>query len=211
MILLSQIIINIFILVQKCGGSVSSNITSAFLMTIFPWFFIFGAVIIVLFILPGFKAPFSNVIGYYLVSREANRILNELLVNSDIDNAMKNSNLSKYQKEELQNTAETILKIFGNKSVLINEIIPDNFMNFWNLLLPLMKPEYQNGAPELQQKLFDVVSYRDNVGELIWYIYTGILIILYTQYRITTRTCNTTVQILLENQKNAEDLTLKKG
>jgi hypothetical protein len=84
-IVLSQIGINASVMVNKCGGSIMQNIGSAFLMTLIPWFFIFGGVVVCLMIFPGFKSAFSNVIGYFAVSNTANNVLSELLVNTDLN------------------------------------------------------------------------------------------------------------------------------
>jgi hypothetical protein len=66
-------------------------------------------------------------------------------------------------------------------------------MDYWTTLKPLRKEKYQNdNAPEtidIQNKLFEVVVTRDNVGEAMWYIYTGILITMIVQLKIATRGC----------------------
>ena len=42
----------------------------------------------------------------------------------------------------MQNTADAILKICGNTGILINQITPDNFIEYMKMLQPLMKDEY---------------------------------------------------------------------
>ena len=39
MIILSQLVINANIIISKCGGSITNNIGSAFLLTFVPWIF----------------------------------------------------------------------------------------------------------------------------------------------------------------------------
>ena len=68
MVVLSKFGLNASILSNKCGGSIINNIGTAFLMTFIPWIFIFGGVIAILIVFPGFKSAFSNVIGYFAVS-----------------------------------------------------------------------------------------------------------------------------------------------
>jgi hypothetical protein len=97
-VVLTQMGINASVMVTKCGGSLIQNIGSAFLMTLIPWIFIFGGVIICLMMFPGFKSAFSNVIGYFAVSNSANNILSELLVNTDLNqtiNAAKDADPTK--------------------------------------------------------------------------------------------------------------------
>jgi len=95
-------------------------------------------------------------------------------------------------KKDLENVAEMIVKICGNASMLINQIVPSNFVEYWNILKPLMKPQYQVDGPAADEKrnqLFELVVTRDNIGEAMWYIYTGLLITSIVQLKIATRGC----------------------
>ena len=192
LVILSQFSINISMIINQCGGSILENIGAGALMTFIPWIFIFGMVIIVLILFPGFKSAFSNVIGYFIVAGAANNIFSKLLENSDIHKAIANDpTLDENKKQEFKNAAEAIVKMCGNLSVLINQITPLNFTEYWNLLLPLMKPEFQqsNGGVYKQQ-LLDVVTRRDDVGEALWYIYTAIFLTSVIQFNFTTKGCN---------------------
>jgi hypothetical protein len=190
LVVITQIIMNSSVLVNTCGGSIVQNIGAAFLLTVIPWFFIFGIVIVALMIFPGFKSAFSNVIGYFAVAGTANNILTELLVNVDLNQAIDDSTQGNAEKNKsLKGAAEAIIKLCGNMSILINQIVPSNFTEYWSMLVPLMKDQYQAGAPELKQQLLDTVVMRDNIGEAMWYIYTAILLISITQYNIMKRGC----------------------
>lgn len=189
-VILTQMGINASIMVTKCGGSLVQNIGSAFLMTLIPWVFIFGGVILCLIMFPGFKSAFSNVIGYFAVSNSANNILSELLVNTDLNQTISAADADPAKKNSLKNAAEAIIKLCGNMSILINQIVPSNFIEYWAMLTPLMKEQYQSGALEMKQQLLDAVVVRDNIGEALWYIYAAILLISITQYNIMSRPCN---------------------
>jgi hypothetical protein len=197
LVVLIQFGINCSLIISKCGGSTSSNIGAAGLITFIPWLLIFGVVISILIIFPGFKSAFSNVIGYFAVASSANKILTELLVNTNIEKAIQNDKEAKTnieKKQELEDAASAIVKLCGNMSILINQIVPTNFTDYWKMLHPLMKPSYQNensvSTQELKQKLLDVVVLRDNIGEILWYIYSAVLLIFITQYSIVSRTCS---------------------
>jgi GR25 family glycosyltransferase involved in LPS biosynthesis len=95
-------------------------------------------------------------------------------------------------QKDLNNVADMIVKICGNASLLINQIVPSNFVEYWNILKPLMKPQYQTDGPAADEKrnqLFELVVTRDNIGEAMWYIYTGLLITSIVQLKIATRGC----------------------
>ena len=74
-VVLSQFLLVIMYLVNKCGGSAGQNISSAAVLTFIPWTFIFGVMVIVLNFYPALKTSFSNVVGYYFISNKASNIL----------------------------------------------------------------------------------------------------------------------------------------
>lgn len=208
LVLLGQFGVNASTLVSKCGGSLSENMTAAFTLTFFPWLLLFGAVIAILQAYPGFKSAFADVIGYFYVSSAANIVLTELLVNKDVQDKLP-ANISDTEKDQMMEAADTIIKIAGNTSVLINQMVPSNFAEFWNVLQPLMKSEYQqkgdgmSETTEAKKKLlFDLVASRDNVGEAMWYIYTGFLIISVVQLQINTRGCTMNPKQMAKNYQN---------
>ena len=205
MIVIIQIALNTSIIVNKCGGNVAQNFGTAFLITLIPWIFIFGAVVIILIVFPGFKEAFSNVIGYFAVAGSANNILTELLVNTDLNQTIDESTEGDGKKNrDLKNAAEAIIKVCGNMSIIINQIVPGNFGEYWAMLSPLMKEKYQKGGSEtddLKQQLLDIVVTRDNIGEALWYIYTAILLISITQYNITSRKCTKDLAAMQASQQ----------
>ena len=148
---------------------------------------IFGILLGVLIVFPGFKSAFSDVIGYYVVSGSANDIFASLLIGTDI-NEMIDKSSDMNHKKELTGAAEAIMKICGNKSILINQMNPENFIQIWNLLKPLMTPGMFDNV-EIKKNLLDLVVLKDNIGEALWYIYTAILISSIVYYNLATRGC----------------------
>jgi hypothetical protein len=192
LVIIVQFIINTTILSSKCGGSIQSNLITSALYTFFPWLLIFGVMMIVIIMFPGFKTAFSDVIGYFYVSGSANKVLTELLIDKDIQQNMDESGATLKEKDDLQNAADAIIKICGNTSILINQMVPTNFMNYWSILNPLMKKKFQTDNPETEFKrteLFNLVVMRDTIGEMMWYIYTGILLTSIVQMKISTTPC----------------------
>lgn len=191
-VVFSQLVLNIAYLMAKCGGSLDKNIGAAVVFTIIPWFLIFGVMLAVLLMFPGFKTAFSDVIGYYVVSGGANDIFGSILMGTDLNDMIeKTDDIGK--KNELTKAAEAIVKICGNKSILINQMNTDNFMDIWSTLKPLMTPgSFEN--VEIQQKLLDLVVLKDNIGEGLWYIYTAILISSIVYYNLATRGCVKSVE-----------------
>ena len=192
LVMIIQFGINAVSISTTCGGSITENIGGAGVLTFIPWSLIFGVVIIVLIIYPGFKSAFSDVIGYFYVSSSATKIITELLVNQDVA-AKLDGTESKEDVKSLEAAADVIVKICGNTSILINQIVPENFIKYWEILKPLMKTQYKddasNEAIQMKKDLFELVVTRDNIGESLWYIYTGILLTSIVQLKITNRGC----------------------
>ena len=240
LVMVLQFIANASIISNNCGGSISENMGAAGVFTFIPWTLIFGVIILVLTIYPGFKSAFSDVIGYYYVSSSANKLLTDLLINRDIEKILTDSPSPKPNiipdaasgvanpgpanpggeiemtsivgggdKEKMQEAADLIIKICGNTSILINQIVPSNFDNYWSLLTPLKKDKYKNDSDPstktLRDKLFELVVTRDNIGEIMWYIYTGLLITSIVQLKITTRGCASNPKTMEQNYQKFLD------
>ena len=240
LVMVLQFIANASIISNNCGGSISENMGAAGVFTFIPWTLIFGVIILVLTIYPGFKSAFSDVIGYYYVSSSANKLLTDLLINRDIEKILTDSPSPKPNintsaasgldnsgasnpggeiemtsivgggdKEKMQEAADLIIKICGNTSVLINQIVPSNFDNYWSLLTPLKKDKYKNDSDlstkTLRDELFELVVTRDNIGEIMWYIYTGLLITSIVQLKITTRGCASNPKTMEQNYQKFLD------
>ena len=231
-ILLTQFGLNVSAIIEKCGGSASQNIGVAALFTFLPWTLIFGIVLAVLIVFPGFKSAFSDVIGYFYISDKAHILFSEMLaIKGDVANKIET--LPTSEKQAASSTADALIKLCGNVGILINQIVPSNFNDYWQLLQPLMKPAemlasqplYQNfivterekeqekakeeGTKTIQSvtpqaggqskpasasdyyrdELLKLVVSRDNVGEFMWYLYTGVLVISIVQYYILSRGC----------------------
>ena len=141
-----------------------------------------------------------------------------MLVNRELEKKLTGTE-SQAEKESLEDAADAIVKICGNTSILINQIVPDNFEEYWKILTPLMKPKYRDTnsqeTKDIRKELFELVVTRDNIGESLWYIYTGILLTSIVQLKITTRGCNTNTATMEKNYneflKNEEEAKSKKA
>jgi hypothetical protein len=205
-VILVQFIINSYQISTQCGGSVSDNIAIAGIYTFLPWFFIFGPVVVLLLTYPSIKRAFSDVIGYFYISNTANTVLNDLLIDKNIQDKIDNDKtLTAEKKQALENSASAIIRIFGNTSILINQIVPENFLQYWNILQPLMKPQYQENNSDIKTRFFDAVVSRDNVGEAMWFIYTGIILTAIIQMKLTTKGCTTNSKTMEKNYQQFLD------
>jgi hypothetical protein len=213
-VLVFQLAINMSTLENKCGGGWPANLGYAMLITLGPWLAMFGILIALMINFPGMKSAFSDVIGYYAVSNSANKLLAELLVDTDINDKIKQASdgTDETKQQAMQDAAEAVMKMVGNISILINQIVPSNFMSYWKTLTPLMKNPEAADIPEKQQALLDIVVLRDNIGEACWYIYTAILLISIIGFKIANKACevdpkvaNANYDQYLDKQQAAND------
>jgi len=185
-VVISQFFLNMAYLMGTCGGAINNNVWSAAIFTFIPWVLIFGVLIAVLMIFPGFKSAFSDVIGYYVVAGRANDLLSSMLRGSDINQLIENA--PPEEKDGLTKAADAIIKIIGNKSILINQMNPQNFLDIWEALKELMNPNVYEDT-EIKTKLLNLVVLKDNVGEGLWYTYAAILISSIVYYNLATQGC----------------------
>jgi len=209
LVVVIQFMVNASIISTTCGGSVTENMGAAGVFTFLPWTLLFGVLIVVLTVYPGFKSAFSDVVGYFWVSSSANKIITDLLINPDIQKKVDDDTAATpEQKEAMQGAADAIIKICGNTAILINQIVPSNFDSYWNILKPLMKEKYQTENEEtkkMKNDLFELVVTRDNVGESMWYMYTGLLLTSIVQLKITTRGCVNNPKTMEQNYQKFLD------
>ena len=140
-VILTQFGLNVSAIIEKCGGSASQNIGVAALFTFLPWTLLFGVVIAVLIMYPGFKSAFSDVVGYFYISSTAHNLFSEMLAIKEDINSKIEGEPDSVDKPALKSTADALIKLCGNIGILINQIVPDNFKDYWTLLGPLMKPD----------------------------------------------------------------------
>ena len=196
-----------------------TNFGKVFGATFFPWFIIMGSVMVSLLVFPGFKGAFSNVLGYYAVANSSNDILVKLLVPGS-EGKGNDDKPDESTNTQLAGAADSIRKIAGNTSLLVNQITPSNFVEFWNgVIIPLIKPEYKNdtsAANDLKEKLLENVVLKDNIGEACWYIYTMILLVSVVKSNIAEIPCATSVAAVTERmnklnkKQDAVDVANKK-
>jgi len=197
-VVVSQFALNSIFLINKCGGSAKTNIAVGAFMTFIPWILIFGIMMAVLIMYPGLKTAFSDVVGYFVVAGKANEILSNILVDTKVDESIETSeDMDHGQKGTMKKSAEAILKLCGNKSILINQMSPENFLSIWDIIKPLMKNKGE--IPDLdkqQADLLGLVVLKDNIGEALWYFYTAVLLTSIISFNLASRGCKKSIDEL---------------
>ena len=185
-ILFIQLYVNYQNAKDKCGGT--PQLVASINYTAIPNLFIFGALILILLIMPGWKAPFSNTLGYLIVWLAG--------VNNSFFKILKQDN----------NQNQLLQMVYKDPSTMINEITPENFDLFIARMngksggveaLPVAKAEpvppmkggrrKQRGGnntsilssnyKEHLPGLYNFVVIKDMISEFIWYALVGNLVL----------------------------------
>ncbi len=174
--LISQYIFNLTASVSICGAPQYFNTV---MITLFPWILIFGLTIIFINLNPTWTAPFSNSIGYMIIlAAGLKRVMNSILIPL-------NSNMGEVSGD----FAEALTYIYGNQSLLVNQITPSNFKNFWDMFKEsgLAKRDMPNDA---EGKLLSLVETKETCGVVTWYLLTGILAAVVSYNYIISSQCD---------------------
>ena len=186
---------------------------NAFLYTFLPFIFIMGTLITILVMMPGWKAPFSNTIGFFIIKNVWARKL---------------FNLQEWVKVEgVDDAALGPLKRFNNKNnrtFFVNELTPDNFfegiksLNIGPGLQFDFHPKNINNPKQdgtdmvnpmskgvnIMKQLYSAVVLKDMISEFIWYFLGGLLAYSVSQINIIDAACEKGVQKDEDEEKENE-------
>ena len=193
--ILLQFVFNLGSIWSSCGSISNDSMGAAGLITFGYWLILVMA-IAALISFPALKGAFADVFGYLVVRNEANELLSSMLSGEK-------------PVDETNELAAMTAKLLGNKSLVINELTPDNFNNVWT-------EKYARLAtgPDVAAKsarLRELTERRDSIGEAMWYLYTGIFVTMFVDMKIKLRGCMSS-QAAMQQQyadfKNAEKMQM---
>lgn len=187
---------NLQVTKSACGTTQWSTATYA---TLFPWVLIFGILMMMLELFPGWLTPFSNTFGY-LIALFAG-------VGSIIDDILLPNPRSK-NPEDNGNVQAALAHIYGNKSLMINEITTDSFDGFWNGMSSLMKPGVFNNE-NLKDQLFSMVALKESAAKWLWYILAGALVTSVSLNYIVNSACSMSIDDMKARHDEYEETITK--
>lgn len=181
LIVVGEFFVNLGITSAMCG---SAEWATALMVTLFPWGFIFGILVLLLTMFPGWLAPFSNTFGYGVaILAGLNTVLADIL----------EPNPKSKKNDETQAMDEALAHIYSDKSLLVNEITLSNFDYFWNKMQGVFqKGVYSNTG--LKGQLYSMIVLKDVVATYIWYLLSGLLITSVSYNYIINSACSNSAQ-----------------
>ena len=181
------VVIMVFEIFLACMSfaSVCNNYGGGIWYLFLIWFMIFMGTKVFLVANPGCKSYFSDTIGYWSIAKKADKILSQILVKAEDE-----KNLSK------QN-AVILSEVIGQYSLMINQMVPSNYEKMWVSLKDIADPADYNDTNK--QNLLNLIVIRDNIGEMCWLIWAGILCISGISVYISSYPCELTPQQVQAN------------
>jgi hypothetical protein len=144
---------------ELCGNI---QLTPAVMYTLIPNILVLGGLNMLLGIFPGWKAPFSNTIGYGItLMLGIKTVFGDMLKTNSGENKI-------------------LKKIYEDKSILINEMTPGPTGNFDKFVTNLGGENgiwEEKGLESKLPQLYSLVLIKDYVSEYLWYILAGFLVI----------------------------------
>ena len=162
-----------------CGSAQTGPV---FIVSLLAFLLMFGILPLIFSFMPGWKAPFSNTLGYIAASiGGVGGIFQSMIATGpSAGNPM-------------------LQKIKDNKAIMINEITPKNFETF---MKGLKKNKLiGDGAKKYYGKLYKLVALKDSIAEMVWYILVGILAIFTSSQAILELSCTKTPASMLAQQE----------
>lgn len=179
-VFISQFFLNYMATSQLCG---KGQPKIALLNTFIPWLFIFGSIVFLLEMFPGWKSPFSNTFGYLAV------------VLMGIKGIFQKMMPAKY-------TSKMVETIYNDKSMLINEFTPSNYEDLY--VKNLGEGIFTSDAKKYKTQFLNMVRLKDYVAEFVWYILTGGLIIAISYNSMSSAKCFKDAETMKKEHKKWE-------
>lgn len=206
---------------------------TALIATVLPWFVVLGALKAALIVFPGWLTPFSNTFGYIFVSAvtDMKEVFNNILTPQfDLapesqkgtsagqtggagDNTGSLQDTADIPADEIKNKRDigrALEQIYTDQSILLNELNLDNLDRFWDSFKEsrLIRP---SAKVDDLEKIRTFLIMKSIVGEFIWLVLCGFLVVSISYNYILNMGCSFTpeqqkirAQVLKEKQEDAK-------
>ena len=209
---------------------------TALIATVLPWFLVLGVLKAALIVFPGWLTPFSNTFGYIFVSgvTDLKDVFNNILTpqfdlapesqkgtgtpgagqsGGASDNTGSLQDSADIPADEIKNKRDigrALEQIYTDQSILLNELNLDNLDRFWDSFKEsrLIRP---SAKVDDLEKIRTFLIMKSIVGEFIWLVLCGLLVVSISYNYILNMGCSFTpeqqkirAQVLKEKQEEAK-------
>jgi hypothetical protein len=222
-LLIGEYFINLAMSKDICGFDQTKT---ALWATVLPWFLVLGALKAALVVFPGWLSPFSNTFGYIFVSvaTDLKDVFNNILT-PQFDLAPKpagdgkqtggggdGSSSTDIPKDDVANKRDigrALEQIYTDQSILLNELNLDNLDRFWDSFKESRLLRASAKVEDLD-KIRKFLMMKNIVGEFVWLVLCGLLVVSISYNYILNIGCSFTpeqqkirAQVLKEKQDAA--------
>jgi hypothetical protein len=229
-LIIGEYFINLAMSKDICGFDQEKT---ALLATVLPWFIVLGVLKAALIVFPGWLSPFSNTFGYIFVSvaTDMKDVFNSILTPQfdlapasqktasggqtggagDSTGGLQDS--ADIPADEIKNKRDigrALEQIYTDQSILLNELNLDNLDRFWDSFKEsrLIRP---SAKIEDLEKIRTFLIMKSVVGEFVWLLLCGMLVVSISYNYILNMGCSFTpeqqkirAQVLKEKQEDAK-------
>jgi hypothetical protein len=206
---------------------------TALIATLLPWFLVLGVLKAALVVFPGWLSPFSNTFGYIFVSAatDLKDVFNNILTPQfDLTPAaaaagaaaaaqsggagdgglQDNADIPADEVKNKRDIGRALEQIYTDQSIVLNELNLDNLDRFWDSFKEsrLIRP---SAKVEDLEKIRTFLIMKSIVGEFIWLVLCGLLVVSISYNYILNMGCSFTpeqqkirAQVLKEKQEDAK-------
>ncbi|NBP65284.1 MAG: hypothetical protein EBU66_11590 [Bacteroidetes bacterium] len=232
-LIIGEYFINLAMSKDICGFDQEKT---ALIATLLPWFVVLGALKAALVVFPGWLTPFSNTFGYIFVSvvTDMKDVFNSILTPQfDLapesqkgpgasgstqsggagDNTGSLQDAADIPADEIKNKRDigrALEQIYTDQSILLNELNLDNLDRFWDSFKESRLIRKSAKIEELE-KIRTFLIMKSIVGEFIWLVLCGLLVVSISYNYILNMGCSFTpeqqkirAQVLKEKQEDAK-------
>jgi len=177
---------------KMCPNGTKNLVSKVFFSTFIPFVFLFGTIVVALSLMPGWKAPFSNTLGYGLIKNVIFRKLFSLQDWLQEGETEGNSDLAKFNQR-------------SNRTFFVNELTPENFFQAVDSLGLTFKNPGDDGVDySVKKTLYKAVIVKDSISEFIWLFITSLLTFSLSQIYIIDSSCDPDVDSMTKKDEIVE-------
>lgn len=199
---------------------------TALVATLLPWILVLGVLKAALVVFPGWLTPFSNTFGYVFVSiaTDLKDVFNNILTpqfdlapqkdgqkgGGDGTGGLQDSaDIPEDSVKNKQDIGRALEQIYTDQSILLNELNLDNLDRFWDSFKEskLIRP---SAKVEDLEKIRKFLMMKDIVGEFVWLVLCGMLVVSISYNYLLNMGCTFTpeqqkIRAQVLKEKQAED------
>jgi len=232
-LLIGEYFINLAMSKDVCGFDQTKT---ALWATVLPWFIVLGALKAALVVFPGWLSPFSNTFGYIFVSvaTDLKDVFNNILTpqfdlapkpaggggggqtgGGDGGSAESSTDIPKDDVANKRDIGRALEQIYTDQSILLNELNLDNLDRFWDSFKESRLLRASAQVEDLD-KIRKFLLMKNIVGEFVWLVLCGLLVVSISYNYILNIGCSFTpeqqkirAQVLKEKQDAANEAAEK--